>query len=284
MMSDRTSQHVSLADGRTLGYAEYGDPEGRPTLYFHGFPMSRLDWPLNDPHDVAAELGVRVLAVDRPGAGLSSFKPGFRILEWPEDVTAFANALGLDQFAVIGVSGGAPYAAACALSIPERITATTICAGMGPPDAPGAADGFSMVLPRKGPLMRRLLFWLSDIGARKDPARVLLSLDYPPMDAELLARPEVLDVAAKAMLEATRDGVNGAAWLAGLYAQPWGFRLEDVQAPVALLHGEADRNVPISVARHVANRLPNCAATFLPTEGHLTLTPNNIRRVLTTGC
>ncbi len=137
-----------------------------------------------------------------------------------------------------------------------------------------------MVLPRKAAWVPRVLFKLSDVGARKDPARVLLSLDYPPMDAERLARPEVLRVAAAAMLDATRSGTKGIAWLAGLYNRSWSFRLEEVEAPVALFHGEADRNVPVSVAGYVADCLPRCTATFLPNEGHLTLVPNNIRHVL----
>lgn len=282
-MDDRLRQTATLRDGRTLGYAEFGDPRGRPILYFHGFPTSRLDWPLNDPSDAASDLGVRIVAPDRPGIGLSDFKPGFRILDWPGDVSALADALGLDRFSVLGVSGGAPFALACAHAIPRRLDSITVVSGMGPPTAPGAKDGFAMVIPSKARWLRRLMFVLSGVGLRRDPARVLLSLDYPAPDRELLTRPEPQRVATQALLEADRAGTKGSARLAGLYARPWGFALEDIAMPVRLFHGEDDRNVPASVARHVARRIPDCRSSILRGEGHFTVAPGHIESILAVG-
>ena len=93
MAADRTNKQIKLKDGRMLAYVEYGAPEGKPVVYFHGFPGTRLDWPLVDVDDSATELKARIIAVDRPGTGLSDFKPDRKILDWPDDVTELADAL-----------------------------------------------------------------------------------------------------------------------------------------------------------------------------------------------
>jgi len=93
MVTDKTNQQVKLKDGRLLGYAEYGSPDGKPVFYFHGHPGSRRDWPVFDDDGCAAELNARIIAVDRPGHGLSDFKRGREILDWPDDVIEIADAL-----------------------------------------------------------------------------------------------------------------------------------------------------------------------------------------------
>ena len=114
-MDDTTASTIRLQDGRRLGYADLGDAGGTPVFYFHGFPSSRLEACMVEEH--ARRLGVRLLAVDRPGYGLSDDLPGRTIPDWPDDVVALADALGLERFAVVGSSGGGPYAIACAARI-----------------------------------------------------------------------------------------------------------------------------------------------------------------------
>lgn len=129
-MTTSTEQVIRLADGRKLGYAEYGDPAGKPLMYFHGLPGSRLEAKLTEP--TASRVKARVIGVDRPGYGLSDFKPQRALADWPNDVSELANALGLDRFAVLGVSGGGPYALACARKIPARLSAVGVVGGLGP--------------------------------------------------------------------------------------------------------------------------------------------------------
>ena len=279
-MMDRTNQTITLRDGRTLGYAEYGDPEGKPVFYFHGFPLSRLDWPLCDHEGITSELGIRIIAIDRPGTGLSTFKRHRQILDWPDDVVELADALGIERFGVLGISGGGPYAASCAYKVPERLTSTTIVAGMCPADAPGVEDGHGMRLARKNPLMRRIMLFISTMGIRKAPARVLLALECPEADSEFISRPENLKVMADAFLEASRSGNKGSSWCGELYTRPWGFRLEDIPGKVHLWHGEADLNVPVSAGRYMAEAIPECQATFIPDEGHMSITGNNLRDIM----
>ena len=109
---------ITLPDGRRLAYAEFGTPDGRPVLYFHGAPSSRLE-PLLVGDDAWRANGLRVIAPDRPGVGLSDFLPKRGFSQWPNDVVALADALGLERFGVIGMSGGGGYVAACAAKIPR---------------------------------------------------------------------------------------------------------------------------------------------------------------------
>lgn len=129
--SERTSR---LADGRELGYAEYGDPAGKPVFYFHGWPSSRLEaWGY---HAAGVRLGARIIGVDRPGIGLSSYVRGYTIARWPGDVAALADSLGIERFAVVAISSGAPYSYACARFIPEQLTGAAVVSGVGPLDIP----------------------------------------------------------------------------------------------------------------------------------------------------
>jgi pimeloyl-ACP methyl ester carboxylesterase len=108
--------------GQVLFHLTYGPPNSSTIFYFHGSPSSRLEWNLFASEGLAEKLNIRVIAPDRPGLGLSDFQPGPRIGDWPADVIALADDLGVARFAVLGYSGGGPYAASCALKIPERLT------------------------------------------------------------------------------------------------------------------------------------------------------------------
>ena len=283
MATDRTNKQIKLKDGRMLGYDEYGAPEGKPVFYFHGHPGSRLDWLLFDDDGCAAELNARIIAVDRPGSGLSDFKRGRKILDWPDDVIELADALQVDRFAVLGISGGGPYAAACAFKISKRLTATAIVSGMGPAEAPGTKDGLSWVYAGKSPMMRRLLLMLTSMGQRKKPDQFISKMKEQmkgPDGVMILDKPELLKGTVDTMNESLRPGIAGVYHEAGLYTRPWGFRLQDITAEVYLWHGEQDDNVLVSVGRHVAGAIPNCHAKFFENEGHTTLIIKYVREYL----
>src|SRR5438552_17010722 len=120
-MHGATTTSITLRDGRRLGYAEYGDPAGVAVFYFHGTPGSRLEGTIAD--EAAKRLRVRLIAIDRPGVGLSTFKPRRKLRDWPADVIALADALGIDRFAIVGLSGGGPHALAGARYIGTRLIA-----------------------------------------------------------------------------------------------------------------------------------------------------------------
>jgi pimeloyl-ACP methyl ester carboxylesterase len=268
--SDRT---VLLGDGRRLGYAEWGDPAGRPLLYFHGWPGARVEGRLAD--DAAMAGGVRLIALDRPGMGLSDFQPRRGLVDWPDDVVEVAAALGLDRFAVLGISGGAPYAAACAWKLPERLTRAGIVSSLAPLDVPGVIAGMGRrnrwsfeLMGRLAPA-RRALMGTVELSVRRHPERALERGVSAAADRKYLSRPEVRTILADSLSEAFRSGSRGPAWETGLYVRPWGFRVQDIRTPVYLSHGEADENAPVAMGRWLAAAIPDCAAVFHPGEGHL---------------
>jgi pimeloyl-ACP methyl ester carboxylesterase len=120
---------IQLRDGRALGYVEYGDPTGPGLLYFHGHPGSRLEAKFLAP--AATQADVRLIGIDRPGMGLSTYQPRRRLLDWVEDVEQLADHRAIDRFSVVGFSGGGPYAAACAYRIPHRLNACGLVASVG---------------------------------------------------------------------------------------------------------------------------------------------------------
>jgi pimeloyl-ACP methyl ester carboxylesterase len=275
MASSKPDNILRLKDGRSVGYAEYGDPEGEPLFYFHGHPGSRVEAELGDA--AAARQGVRIIGLDRPGYGRSDFKPGRRLLDWPDDVTEAANALHIGQFAVLGVSGGGPYAAACAFKIPRRLTAVGIVSGVAPFNAPEATKG--MRWPnRLGfgaaghlPWVARLAMWWMASRVRRSPERVIGAIEraLTEPDRRILSRPEVRKTFKRIVAEAFRTGSRGAAWDMTLLARPWGFQIEDITVAVHLWQGEEDVLAPPSMGRYLAGAIPDCRARFYPGEGHL---------------
>ncbi len=271
-----TARSMSLNDGRTLGYAEYGDSAGVPVFYFHGFPASRLEGRL--PADAAAEKGVRLIAPDRPGFGLSDFASERTILDWPADVEQLADYLGLENFAILGVSGGGPYALACALRLAGRISATALVAPLGPvAEGAGRAEmnlfaRMSFSLARNHPSLYTILYGKVLIPLlRRRPTTILSLLQPSAADKPVVERPEVCAQMEVSILEAFRRGGRGALHELGLYARPWGFALHDVTAPVHLWQGDQDGTVPLSMGKYIAEKLPDCRARFLSGEGHFSL-------------
>lgn len=130
LMNNNENLTLRLQDGRQLGYAEYGDLAGKPIFYFHGLPGSRLE--ACHLHKIAVANHFRLIGIDRPGMGLSSFYPERTMLSWVKDVEAIANHLGITSFSIIGHSGGAPFVAACAYQLPHRLEKVAIVSGMAP--------------------------------------------------------------------------------------------------------------------------------------------------------
>jgi pimeloyl-ACP methyl ester carboxylesterase len=272
---------VRLPDGRRVAIASHGDPTGRPIFVLHGVPVSRLGHEFADAP--AKERGVRVLCPDRPGIGLSDPKPGRTILGYPDDVAAVADELGLGRFAVVGLSGGGPYALACGARLPERVTAVGVMAGVGPLDRPGALEGMTetdrrlLDLSSRRPLLARAMLGAMAALASLAPSvlvgRFTEELGEP--DGGFLREEErVLGAAGVmgTMVEAFRQGAGAPVEEYRLCAQPWGFDLEQVRVPVWLWQGEEDRMTPVHHAEDLASRLPRAALRLLPGTGHLSLT------------
>ena len=262
---------ITLPDGRRLGCAEYGDPEAMPVLYCHGFPSCRLE------PAILPVSGIRLIALDRPGYGQSDPLPDRTLLDWPRDVAAAADALGLDRFAIAGMSGGAPYAAACAALLRDRITGLALICGIAPPgygwETGGAAAQFMLLdrlpgtIPLIAALARRLVVGVDSAML----SRVMLRFGRLP-EADCAVMAEGIGVGLlDSFREGLRQGIEGAVADARLYTRPWGFEPGDIGTPTVIWHGSLDNQVPVAAAQVYARLIPHARLCILEHEGHFSL-------------
>jgi pimeloyl-ACP methyl ester carboxylesterase len=269
-------QVVVTSDGRRVGVAVHGSPDGKPVLLFHGTPASRLGHEFTDAP--ASERGVRVICPDRPGMGLSDPRPLRAVADYAEDVAALADALHLDRFAVIGYSGGGPYALAVGAGLPQRVTAVALVAGSWPMDHPGAWEGVDGIelrlaqLAEHRPWAARLMLRALAVGAKRSPKAALgkLKREVSEVDRRVLdqAGPDFV----RFFVEAFRQGTQGVVDDYRLWVTPWGFPLEDVRAPVHIWQGDDDRMAPMRHAEELAARLPRATLHRLHGAGHFSIT------------
>jgi pimeloyl-ACP methyl ester carboxylesterase len=266
--------YLELYDGTAIGYAEVGDPDGPPVIHLHGNPGSRLEVGLPSLRRAAEDLGIRLLAPDRPGIGLSSFQI-FTIREYPQLVQRFADALGLDRFSVTAVSGGGKYACACAWYLPDRVSRVALVSSTCSRDLPGARatpnkeDRLLYPLADRAPWLVRVLFAKLSRDAKRDPNSLLSMLDkLGPADRVMLGKEEVRQALGRSLAEAFRQGGRGVAHDYALEARPWNVPLDQIEVPVQIWHGEDDRLVSPQASRILASAI-SCATTYLlPEAGH----------------
>jgi pimeloyl-ACP methyl ester carboxylesterase len=269
-----------LPDGRDLGYAEYGDPNGTPVFFIHGSPGSRLFHP---PEDVTIRQRVRLICAERPGYGDSTFQPNRRLLDWGTDIAQLADHLGINKFAIVGHSGGGPHALACAYTLPGRVTAAGIVAGAGPVDTPNATEDM-IFLHRLGFTVGQYLPWsiwymmvkylFREIAADPTTAIDRDQDTWPPADREILTTPEIRELCIRSDTEAYRHGLLAYAWDARLLTRPWGFKLEEIKVPIQLWHGTLDNSTTLVMARYMEEKIPNCKLTICEDEAHMLLFPH----------
>jgi pimeloyl-ACP methyl ester carboxylesterase len=286
--SEVPARRVDLSDGRVLTYAEYGESAGRPVVFFHGCPGSRVEGVLLD--SAARANGLRLIVPDRPGMGGSDFQRARSLLDWPSDVTELVDSLGVERFAVLGVSGGGPYVIACAHSIPDRLGAAVIVAGVAPMPSHNATRGMSgqsrrmFWIARRAPWLARVIFSLTARAVRWFPDRVFgrLPAGAPACDRAVLERPDVQQAIVGSFREALRRGGHGVAYEMTLYTRPWGFSLKEVRARIELWQGTEDVNVPAWMVEQLASELPACRTHVLEGEGHFSLLANHEQEILAT--
>lgn len=288
LLATKRNETITLPDGRTLGYAIYGDTTGFPVFYFHGGQESRLSAAFMDT--VAYGMGVQLIVPDRPGIGLSSFQPDRRFLDWAKDVTALADILGIERFSVFGLSGGAPHVLACAYEIPDRIEKATIVAGAAPYDYQGTKKG--MWFPVK--LIHWFASWEKDKQLRKfiqndyktlatKPEKRLKQLQkYLPKPDRLWLKehPHHAKGFIKGSLESYRQGIDGVVQEWKLYVADWGFDIRQIQQPISLWYGDKDKMAPKYRAFYYHEQLPHSKLQLLKDEGHFSLIRRHLATIL----
>jgi len=251
--------------GRTVAYAEYGDPDGVPVLFFHGTPGSRLLGGLYDRP--ARERGVRLLAPDRPGYGESDPWRGHTLADTGAFVSPVLDDAGVESVGVVGFSGGGPHALALAATHGERVRSVDLVAGAAPRDClenePRPQRVLGTLATRTPRLLGALLRGQSWVARRASPSLTVsqftsdgdavgpggatAGVDAVPDDTAALVKRD--------FCEALGRSRNGAVTESRLLAAEWDFSLGAVDCPVRLTHGERDGNVPVAAARRLADRL-----------------------------
>ena len=287
MTPPRLDEVINLSDGRRLAYAEYGDANGKAVFLFHGLPGSRLSWGLLPGDPIPA--GLRIIAPDRPGYGRSDAKPHRTLLDWAEDVEQLADALGVADFAVVGVSGGGPGALACAWKMPNRLTSVGIVSSPAPTDAPDVFKGMSKTNRFFINLAWRVP-WLSTLNVRflakmirRNPARYInsMKLKVHDVDRQIVARPEIQEMLTQDFAEALRAGAEGMVEdMAANHGRSWGFPLREIKITVLIWICELDRSVPPAMGRYLGHMVPKAETTFVAGAGHLWIL-THLREVLT---
>lgn len=273
-MAVSPSLALTLAGGRLLGYAEYGDPNGTPVVSFHGWPGSQAQTARYD--DAAKAEGVRLIAPERPGIGLSDPRPGASLHTHIDDVALLLDALEIDSLGVLGVSGGGPYALAAAALLPDRVSRVALVSAL----APGSMGETRLIratgwLGMHARSLFRPGFGAAALFARFDPPHAVgLAFDtLPPCDKQIVADPFIRELSIADAQQAFLQGGRGLRDDAvSLLSEPE-IDLSAIIAPVNLWHGDADTIVPIATGRRNEAQLRHVTATWLPGEGHYLAIP-----------
>lgn len=280
-------QQFTLPDGGILTWREYGDPAGTPVFFFHGWPGESHQGALI--HEAAREKGVRLISPNRPGIGGSSRQPGRNLLDWPPMVTALADHLKIDRFRVLGLSGGGPYALACAWALGRhRVPAcATVCGAL--PGAPGPdrrrlSPIYQLMLGTHDHapwLLQGALIPLVRAG-RIPPPRPLLRLALlalGPRDRTALLEKDAFLLYFPGFQNAMRSGMRGL-WDDGHpYASRWPFDPAAITVPLVVWHGTQDRNFDCRGAARLAAAVPG-AQYHEVEEGHYSILRNCARPIL----
>lgn len=282
----KTRKRIRLTDGRKLCYTLYGHPFNSPeppkkvALYFHGWPTSRIEPALL--HEAAVKQDIRIVAIDRPGYGHSTFNPRGHFHTIAADVVQLIDHLGLSKVVVIGTSGGSPFASACASLLPDRVEALLLICPLTPMF--GREEELQQGL---SPASKRIFttFRLAPWAARVKVAALRQVMYLPQHSAGLKAGgfgPEDLEamqnnlpkrlIMQAAIREGLRQGIRGPFRDMMLYVtRPWKVVIEDIRCPTTIWIGDRDIITPECMARHYHSRIPGSRLHVVPQEGHLSL-------------
>ena len=268
---------MAVRDGRRLSFAEYGSPRGPAIVWMHGTPGARRQIPF-EAREYAERHGLRIIGIDRPGIGSSPPHLYPELLDWAGDLELLLDALAVDIFRLIGLSGGGPYVLAAGAALPGRAQGIGVLGGVAPVLGPDAAAGGVIQLARwLSPLLRAgrvplgvaLTQLIRVARPVAGPGLDLYAAVQPPGDKNLLGRPEFKAMFLDDLLNGSRFQTSAPIHDLILFTREWGFALEDVKVPVHWWHGDDDHIVPFHHGAHVVDRLPDAAMSVIDGESHL---------------
>lgn len=268
---------IHLENGRHLGYAEYGPIRGRALIWLHGSPGARGQVPPL-AREAAYKLNVRIIAIERPGIGHSTSHYYNSIAEWAHDVEEFCDAKGIDCFSVVGLSGGGPYALACAHELSERVVSVAILGGVAPTVGDDAAEGGAVKLSRtfsplvkhmRAPMNIVLRGLVRTLEPFSEQAIELFSRAMPPGDRLIFSDQALRQMFIQDLITGSRHQMQAIFHDAYLFGRDWGFALKDIRVPVHMWYGDADNIVPVEHGQHMADKIPDSVLRVRKEEGHL---------------
>ena len=275
-MMDRTAQTLTLRDGRRLGFAEWGDLNGKPVFVFGGSNSARY---FRHPDDsIVREMSIHLYSFDRPGQGLSTRQPRRSLLDWSKDIRDFATQNRISRFALVATSQGGPYGAAGAYALPDLITSVSLVSGVAGLEDPAVMATQNRMIRMQIGIARRAP-WL--LALQNDLMRPLLKGErakmlidsllghLPDSDKQVMSAPDVVNLMIADIREGMRQGGAGGADDMHAVVTDWGFRLEDIRTKVYIWQGEDDPNVTPAMAHYMVARIPNSKAVIVPGAGHL---------------
>ena len=269
--------NIAVGDNRQIGFAEFGDPQGRAIFWLHGTPGARRQIPM-EARVYAEQRQIRLIGIDRPGIGSSTPYQYDTAFAFAEDLRIIADTLGVDKFEVIGLSGGGPYTLACAAAMPDRVVAAGVLGGVAPVrGADAIGGGVSTLVTLAAPVIEvagapiRLAAsgLIRLIRPVAEPALYAYARISPEADRRLLVRPEFKAMFLDDLLNGSRKQLAAPFADVVVFARDWGFRLDEVKVPVRWWHGDRDHIVPFEHGQHVVSRLPDAELSHLPGESHL---------------
>ncbi|CAM5698489.1 alpha/beta hydrolase [Mycolicibacterium aubagnense] len=269
--------NIAVGEGRQISFAEFGNPQGRAVFWLHGTPGARRQIP-TEARTFAARKNIRLIGIDRPGIGSSTPYQYENVLGFTDDLRTVANTLGINRFAVIGLSGGGPYTLAAAAAMPDRVVMAAVLGGVAPLIG---EDGISSGLMELAKIVRPVIEvadtpirWVAGslmklIAPFGSPALDLYARISPDGDRNLLSRPEFKAMFLDDLLNGSRRQLAAPFADIVVFARDWGFRLEDIKVPVRWWHGDADHIVPYAHGQHAVARIADAEMYTLPGESHL---------------
>ncbi|MBL0728853.1 alpha/beta fold hydrolase [Piscinibacter sp. HJYY11] len=281
---------LRLGDGRQLSYAEVGAPDGVPVLYFHALNASRLELLIHAER--LRERGVRLIAIDRPGYGRSSFVERRDYREFVADVRALLDELQLERVHLLSASAGSAHAVHTAWALPERIGSVQCTAVVPPIDhilasgSPSTLNGmmnqfFRVVPSLLRPAMELALFGQTVESLLKSmtSARGHKAFSLAEPDIAYITQPEHLPYFVALTMESLHQGPRAWALESVLLNQPWSIDLRELRVPVHLWHGTHDGLVPMDMVESFRQALPQAELTVLEGDTHM-LAFRNIDRLV----
>jgi pimeloyl-ACP methyl ester carboxylesterase len=266
-----------LGDGRRFAYSEFGAQDGYPVLALHGTPGSRLKF--RGAGGVAASLGLRLICPDRWGYGDTSRHPSPSLSRFARDGLALIDSLGIRRFALIGVSGGGPYAAAVAAVAGERVSRLALVSPVGPIDALSGVEMRAFhrlcfrILPRiPGAMTAMFRFYRRLLLVAPRTAIGMASRWSIEVDREIVRTPMIRDGLAASFKAGLLHRAAGAVCDVKLFSRPWDVEPWQVRAQARVWLGELDRNVPQAAALELADSIPGAELTWVAGEGHFLIT------------